>query len=180
MHKPRYNVNKEYENLINEIRVEKGLTLQNLASLIKISPSHMWHISQGYHGPLNEKSGHLKEWVPRLEKVLGYDLSEIFPRAVCSIAANNLTDEQIALIAHGYDSNDKIDKRLWIIETFNLVLNVIEKHLSHRERTVIRLRFFKNMTLREIGNMFELSHDRIRQIEAKGLRLIRHYYRKEK
>jgi DNA-directed RNA polymerase specialized sigma subunit len=171
MHKPRYNITKEYENLINEIRVEKGLTLEKLASLIGISPSHMWGISQGYHGPLHEQGGYLKKWVSRLENILGYGLSEIFPRDICSIEANNLTDEQIAIIAHGYGDQELTD--VWEL---GVVAIVIQKYLSEREKIVIISRFFEGMTLEETGNIFGVSRDRARQIEAKALRLIRKFY----
>ena len=50
--------------------------------------------------------------------------------------------------------------------------------LSHRERDVLRLRYGlddgRMKTLEEIGQIFNVTRERIRQIEAKALRKLRH------
>lgn len=50
--------------------------------------------------------------------------------------------------------------------------------LTVREQNVIRMRFgfddYSKMTLEEVGTEFKVSRDRIRQIEAKALRKLRH------
>jgi len=43
-----------------------------------------------------------------------------------------------------------------------------------RERKIILLRFWFDMTLDECGDVFELTRERIRQIEAHALRKLRH------
>ena len=45
--------------------------------------------------------------------------------------------------------------------------------LTDDQRKVLILRFWYDMTLQQIGDRFDLSKDRIRQIEAKGLRRLR-------
>ena len=63
---------------------------------------------------------------------------------------------------------------------FSLQKNVasILKHLSPREERIIRLRFgFEDgnaHTLEEVGQTFDVTRERIRQIEAKALRKLRH------
>ena len=56
--------------------------------------------------------------------------------------------------------------------------------LSERERKVISLRFGINdgypRTLEEVGNIFDVTRERIRQIEAKALRKLRHPRRSRK
>lgn len=58
------------------------------------------------------------------------------------------------------------------------VLNSILQNLNERERKVLELRFGLNdgyaRTLEEVGKQFSLTRERIRQIEAKALRKIRH------
>jgi RNA polymerase primary sigma factor len=50
--------------------------------------------------------------------------------------------------------------------------------LSERERQVLELRFGlldgKDHTLEEVGQYFDVTRERIRQIEAKALRKLRH------
>ena len=56
--------------------------------------------------------------------------------------------------------------------------------LTDRERKVIRLRFGlddgKTRTLEEVGREFDVTRERIRQIEAKALRKLRHPSRSRK
>jgi len=46
--------------------------------------------------------------------------------------------------------------------------------LSSREKQILHLRFAKDMTLDEIGKVLRVSRDRIRQIEQRALRKLRH------
>ena len=69
--------------------------------------------------------------------------------------------------------NDNLDHKL-LIDRLNSVLN----HLSDREREIIKLRFGltdgQHYTLSEIGQLYDLSRERVRQIQAKAMRKLRH------
>lgn len=56
--------------------------------------------------------------------------------------------------------------------------------LTDREQKVLRLRFGMNdgraRTLEEVGKEFDVTRERIRQIEAKALRKLRHPSRSRK
>jgi DNA-directed RNA polymerase sigma subunit (sigma70/sigma32) len=46
--------------------------------------------------------------------------------------------------------------------------------LEVREEMVLRIRYFTNYTLEQTGKIFKVSKERIRQIETKALRKLRH------
>ena len=58
------------------------------------------------------------------------------------------------------------------------------KTLTEREEKVLKLRFGledgRGRTLEEVGKMFDVTRERIRQIEAKALRKLRHPSRSKK
>ena len=51
--------------------------------------------------------------------------------------------------------------------------------LNAREERVIRERFFNNKTLEQVGQTYSVTRDRIRQIEAKGLRKLKTFMYKD-
>ena len=66
----------------------------------------------------------------------------------------------------------------YIKESNGDVVNAVLDTLSNREANILRLRFGiggkKAMTLEEVGKEYGLTRERIRQIEAKALRKLRH------
>ena len=66
----------------------------------------------------------------------------------------------------------------YIKESNGDVVNAVLDTLSDREANILRLRFGiggkKTMTLEEVGKEYGLTRERIRQIEAKALRKLRH------
>jgi len=63
-------------------------------------------------------------------------------------------------------------------------LNEVLDTLTEREAKVLRLRFGlidgRSRTLEEVGKEFDVTRERIRQIEAKALRKLRHPSRSRK
>lgn len=60
-----------------------------------------------------------------------------------------------------------------VLAGFNLRPMYELDFLSERERQVISYRFYDRMTLDEVGQVFNVGKERIRQVEAKALRKIR-------
>ena len=75
-------------------------------------------------------------------------------------------------------------RRCSCIYTLKEQLDEVLGTLTEREQKVLRLRFGWRMddarTLEEVGKEFNVTRERIRQIEAKALRKLRHQSRKLK
>ncbi len=54
------------------------------------------------------------------------------------------------------------------------IMALIADALSERERTVMEMRYRDHMTLEEVGRAFNVTRERIRQIEEKAFRKLRH------
>ena len=70
-----------------------------------------------------------------------------------------------------------IEEGLETRELYRLVEKAVSE-LTEKEQKVMNHRFFDEETLKEIGKRLGVSSERIRQIEAKALRKIRHRMRK--
>lgn len=78
-------------------------------------------------------------------------------------------DQTSAPVSNIVDPTEFSNRRE-IIDALNNSLDT----LSPREKEVVIYRFVKNMTLSEIGGVYGLQGERIRQIEAKALSKLRH------
>ena len=71
---------------------------------------------------------------------------------------------------------------IWCLIEVSVIKDVLSG-LTAREAKVLRMRFGINMntdhTLEEVGKQFDVTRERIRQIEAKALRKLRHPSRSE-
>jgi RNA polymerase primary sigma factor len=71
-----------------------------------------------------------------------------------------------------------------LYSSLQLVTQEILDSLTPREAKVLRMRFGIEMntdhTLEEVGKQFDVTRERIRQIEAKALRKLRHPSRSER
>jgi RNA polymerase sigma factor (sigma-70 family) len=174
-----YDTTKEYENNINELRVEHSLTLKQLANLIQISHNYLWKITQGYHGPINQngkKFGQIKPWAKKLELIFNCELFQIFPREICDINWNKiLVKTQIASIVHSYETEEERKGRLLDQQRSTWIDLGMEEVLSERERTIIKLRYLNSKSYQDIGNIYEVSRERIRQICCRSLNLLINY-----
>ena len=63
---------------------------------------------------------------------------------------------------------------LKMLEASDLVEKILSHPtLRHKEKKVLRLRYVNDMTLTEVAESFDVSIERVRQIEAKALRRLR-------
>jgi RNA polymerase primary sigma factor len=108
----------------------------------------------------------------------------------------NITQDYISLDSSYGDSEDAtilsmiVDSRVdspdkhVLDESLSSALNEVLKTLTESERQIIKMRFgldgFEPMSLQQIGDDFHLSKERIRQIEKKAIRRLRHPSRSQK
>lgn len=83
------------------------------------------------------------------------------------------------------EANEEIDVfDIVVSELLKIDISLVLETINSREKEVLVLRFGLNnddfCTLEEIGNTFNLTRERIRQIEAKALRRLRHPSRSKK
>ncbi len=92
-------------------------------------------------------------------------------------------DEDLHLSDFIEDSSLELPLESATTESLKNVTNTILSSLTPREAQVLRMRFGINMnsdhTLEEVGKQFDVTRERIRQIEAKALRKLRHPSRSE-
>ncbi|PKL35530.1 MAG: RNA polymerase subunit sigma [Spirochaetae bacterium HGW-Spirochaetae-1] len=78
---------------------------------------------------------------------------------------------------------DSPDKKV-LDESLSDALNAILQTLTESERQILRMRYglngYEPMSLQQIGDKFNLSKERIRQIEKKAIRRLRHPSRSQK
>ena len=60
-----------------------------------------------------------------------------------------------------------------------IVVNNVLNSMTVREQTVLRMRFWQEMTFDECGHCLRVTKERIRQIEAKALRKLKHRSRSD-
>jgi len=82
------------------------------------------------------------------------------------------------------DNNATIPDDNAVESGLRMELETVLSYLTTRESEVIRLRFGfddgRSRTLEEVGKVFGVTRERIRQIEAKALRKLRHPSRSRK
>jgi len=173
VYKIGYNTKREYENKINEFRVQDGISLQQLADTIGSTVGTVQNAANAMISP-RKRNGETKRWAKELLRVFNCKFSELFPFEQCEIRRDELTDDQKAEITTStftYKSNDMIELRL----LRSYIVKVIKTLKDKKERKVIVLRFFKDWSYTEISEHMGYSGPtRICQIEARALRKLRH------
>ncbi len=157
--------NREFENKINEVRMEMGYTIKKLAEKCGCSPSSILSLCQGTTGPLDPRKGQLKKWVVKLCKTLKAKPAYLFPSDICDIARTELLPVQIIDIVHGYNKEDK--------QHFSKDLRDALATLTEREQKIMKKRYLEGYTLEKIAGEEGVTRERINQIKFKALRKLR-------
>ena len=106
----------------------------------------------------------------RLIQDLTFTIEDIFPYN-CIIAACNWTFGTSVLCQYEDSTSDDFDMSYRDItpSEFDAIFST---NLNYREQGVIEMRYRDSLTLDEVGDKFNITRERVRQIEAKSLRKI--------
>ena len=106
--------------------------------------------------------------------------------AICRVLSDDIEMVDTVPLEYAYDIADegKSPEEEAILSELKKTTTVALSSLTAREERVLRMRFGiglkKDHTLEEVGKTFGMIRERIRQIEAKALRKMRHPTRSEK
>ena len=192
-----YNTNREWENYIQEIRVDRGMTVQMLADDSDIYTSQVNQLMNGMTSPIYQvnakrgNKGEIKPWVEKICMILKVKPENMFPREVCPLedpSTKGLHISQLNAIClsdycqhNTYESAklNSLKKFIWrfIVKKFWFRKN--EKSFCHPKKykrivKVLQWRFLLGLTFDEIGSRLNVGKQRVRQIECEGLRRMRH------
>ena len=169
-------------NQLKARRLELSLTQRKLAEKAGIGLMSYNALEAMRRSPLGKKS----PWrmvAYRLADFHGISPEELFPPEICavttpkSIRELNAPDAEMLLAACRPSEPESPEKLLETRELKNSINNALQI-LTPREKRIMELRFGLNgrreLTLEEAGKVFYVSRDRIRQIEARALRKLRH------
>lgn len=95
----------------------------------------------------------------------------IIPRKPTDVKANDWPYNLLEAI--GFEQEDPLEH---MSDESELYLAMSLSRLTDREKKVIYLRYFRQLTLREVGQEIGTANERARQIEAKAVRKLRNPY----
>lgn len=166
-------------NLLLSRRKEYGFTMQKMAVAIGV-PLYIYSAYENMQRSPLGKDGII---LPHAQAVLNFfDLpfEELWPEEVLKIKHSKavLELDAIEIKQMLYDRRPALpDKVLEKRDTQRAIRKVLST-LTPREEKILRMRYGLDgrggKTLEEVGEDFEVAPERIRQIECKGLRKLRH------
>lgn len=176
---------KVFNNEVRKRRIEKGFSQKALAIACGFGLSKINHLENFRFYPTPEEAELLAEILETKPEILFPDWLRLFkPKKTTVITEHIITEPLLSvnekyLLSDGNDLEDSFDNELLTIE-----LNKQINTLSDREKRVLEARFGlkdgRVKTLEEVGRLFGLTKERIRGIESKGLRKMRHPTRTKK
>lgn len=168
---------------------KRGWSDKDTAKFLGISVTYYVRLITFKYIPKKGLSQKLSE---RLFELTGKFPEELFPKPklVDEVSLNDrkVRDEVYNLDCVCHVKSGGVKELISPIEVtelnfdFELKVAVQEllKTLNNQQRTVIILRFFGGYTLEEVGEVLGVTRERIRQVEAKALRILRHPSRSRK
>ena len=126
--------------------------------------------------PLQKNQIDLTKTAYRLCEILNKSPNELWseeqinPLQMNDVSVKLTGDSMKKLVSYTETRPDSI---LALTEIKERVQEVMEE-MTKKEQKLLRMRYYENMTLEEVGKEFNISVERVRQIEAKTFRKLRH------
>lgn len=175
---PRCRDDREYESDLSNVRIRKGITVKDLCKLAGISTSGYYNLNSGETPPIDVYNGSIKPSAIRIANYLGAELHELWPRYFCAFDSNELmSDEEKIELIHGSMQSSYFDDPEYIYlekERISLLNSILQSRLTKREYFIIVSIHINEMSLKEISDYFNISRERVRQIEVSVLKRLRH------
>ena len=164
---------RELENGVKKARMEDGLTAMRLSEIAYVCIDSVYNLENGYTAPYNESCGGIKPWVKRICDILKTTPEYLFPRDICTIKRKSLIESQASEITVGRYSTHSDPQEIMIGKEDGLFLQSAISKLPQRDQEISTMRFFNNDSLQDVGEVFGISRERVRQIEKSIIRRLR-------
>jgi RNA polymerase sigma factor (sigma-70 family) len=166
---PRMRNNREYESNLNLYRLDKHYTIRDVCFLANVHPSEYCALNNGMMSPVTEK-GKIRVSAQRICDALEVDFADAFPRYFCKLSQDK--EVLYCQLVNDPEPEQPFDKLV-----FKQKKESIGRALSSlpaRMQKVLKLMYWEDMTLDAVGEVIGVSRERVRQIQFKALRMLRH------
>ena len=154
-------------------RIHAEATLAEAARSTGISYQTYSRIENENCYPRQENRRRICEYFTSVYKT---DISEelLFPQETDDVLSESENIYSIDLTVEMNGKTKEQNRIEGIEQTFERAFASIEE----REATALRMKFYDELTLQEVGDFLNVSRESIRQLQNKGIRKIRHPYRR--
>ena len=157
-------------NVLVTLREKRNLCQSQMAREIGIHASGYGELENLKIFPLNKKNGKWTKQAIKVSKYFKILPEDLFPKSLLAIK-NPVVQVQIDSVCLGYMLESSRQLALAPDGTYEQKerVELALKNLSPKEKDILMRRIVEEETLESIGQDYNVSRDRIRQIEAKAL-----------
>jgi len=174
-----------YNNQLRQRRLDAGLSNNKLAKAVGVSPEIYGKMERITFNPLRRtRYGQTHLWkkaVVKLAKFWEVPAPVLFPEVVRSLekceveftadaAGLSLLGSYSHRAALPMDSGESTVEQREVAKLLSEAVHSLPEKLGG----VLQMRFVEELTLEEVGNELGVCRERVRQLEQKGLRMLRH------
>lgn len=167
----------------NPLTGQKGLEVREIGQLASVPGLRgirqiTMHVdSASRRAPFSAYTGNPRLWADDLACILNVTAEDVFPLSAAEIGARKrnapMYDYTSLRMLDDVSDPDHTSSRIEQEKRNARFVEIGLSCLGGRERKIIDMRFFKNMTLEECGHVGGVSKERIRQIEKGGIKRMR-------